>query len=170
MEPNTENLAARLAGSVRGLGVCDALRVELAPVQRAGLEAAVAAVLARRRAELDAAPPDEREELRDELATLERLHPGDAPLVRAGSAGAPGLVLADAAGRPPVGGAPGLVLTGPAALVLELVGAGLAAAVAAVADRAAAARWPALRASPLDALAAWTATALDCRAVEAFGS
>jgi hypothetical protein len=34
-------VAPRLAGSVRGLGVCDVLRVELAPVQRPALDAQI---------------------------------------------------------------------------------------------------------------------------------
>jgi hypothetical protein len=42
--------APRLAGSVRGLGVCDVLRVELEPVQRPGLDAQLAG-LERRLAE-----------------------------------------------------------------------------------------------------------------------
>jgi hypothetical protein len=37
---------AKTAGSVRGLGVCDVLRIELAPVQRAGLELQLAARVA----------------------------------------------------------------------------------------------------------------------------
>jgi hypothetical protein len=167
---------ARLAGTVRGLGVCDVLRVELEPVQRAGLEAqltARTAELEQRREDLEAAGwaradpeaagqeavwgtptgrlRDEDEELRavrDELRVLER--------VREGMSAAP---------EP-------LDLTGPAGLVLELVGACLVSAVgsadARLGEGAPGVTWVGVCERELEAAAAWIRTALDCRAVEAF--
>jgi hypothetical protein len=148
----------REAGSVRGLGVCDALRVELAPVQRAALEAqltARAAALEQRRAALEAAragPHTDDGELtgvRDELRLLTRLR----------------AELPTFAPEP-------FTFTGPAGLVLELVGACLAAAVTCADARLGEGQpgtpWAAACERELEAAAAWIATALDCRAVEEF--
>jgi hypothetical protein len=150
-----------LAGSVRGLGVCDVLRVELAPVQRAGLETqlkARTAALERRRADLETAqraltgPPVNDEELtdvRDELRLLARVR-ADVPAL---------------APEP-------FALTGPAGLVLELVGACLTAAVtcadARLGEGELGAAWTGACERELEAAAAWIRTALDCHAVEAF--
>jgi hypothetical protein len=151
----------RVAGSVRGLGVCDALRVELAPVQRAALEAqltARTAALEQRRAALEAvaractgphANEGELTGVRDELRLLTRLR-AEMP------------TLAPEA----------FTFTGPAGLVLELVGACLAAAVTCADARLGEGRpgapWAAACERELEAAAAWIATALDCRAVEEF--
>jgi hypothetical protein len=146
----------RVAGSVRGLGVCDALRVELAPVQRAALEAQLkvrTAALEQRRAGLEAVAraPDSGEltGVRDELRLLTRLR----------------------AEMPAFAPEP-FTFTGPAGLVLELVGACLAAAVTCADARLGEGRpgapWAAACERELEAAAAWIATALDCRAVEEF--
>jgi hypothetical protein len=146
----------RVAGSVRGLGVCDALRVELAPVQRAALEAQLRArtvALEQRRAALEAVAPAPNDAaltgVRDELRLLTRLRaemPAFAPDT--------------------------FTFTGPAGLVLELVGACLAAAVtcadARLSEGQPGAPWAAACERELEAAAAWIATALDCRAVEEF--
>jgi hypothetical protein len=136
--------------------VCDALRVELAPVQRAALEAQLTArtvALEQRRAALETvarAPGDgELTGVRDELRLLARLR-----------------------AEMPVFAPEPFTFTGPAGLVLELVGACLAAAVTCADARLGEGRpgapWAAACERELEAAAAWIATALDCRAVEEF--
>lgn len=153
--------SARLAGSVRGLGVCDVLRVELAICQLPALRAA----LVDRRAELELEfgvrstspaqvdmPPNETHDedaharLREEHRLLTRL---DASVL--GTASEP------------------VVLIGPAGLVLELVSVALRSAV----DELAAGLGeggphPAAGRAALEAAGAWIVTSLDCRAVEGF--
>lgn len=136
---------ARVAGSVRGLGVCDALRVELAPVQWAGLERGMGervAALERRVGELRrVGEHDELDRARETLRLLLRMK-------------------ADV---------PGSVITGPADLVVELVETCLADAIMRVAERQTGA--PAGRAAwadELEAAGAWIATALDCAVVTEF--
>jgi hypothetical protein len=158
--------AARTAGSARGLGVCDVLRIELEPVQRADLELQLAARVA---------ALERRDGVQVRGAGLERcgVRPGPA-------AGGADCELGEAeeelrllarmrAGVPKCAGRP-FVFVGPAGLVLELVGACLAAAVTSVHARLAAGDPGALSAAgwerELEAAAAWIATALDCRAVE----
>jgi hypothetical protein len=130
----------REAGSVRGLGVCDVLRVELAAVQRRGLEERIAA----RVAEL------ERRERGEEATQALRV----LAQVRAG--------LASRDASP-------LILTGPAGVVLALVDACVADAITRVAAAldGAPPRSPRLT-DQLEAAAAWIGTALDCAAVDAF--
>jgi hypothetical protein len=150
---------ARTAGSARGLGVCDVLRVELSPLQRPGLEgqfAARIAALEQRRAALEAAaqPPGidddaPRRAVVEELRTLRRMR----------------------AALPAWAGA-SVTLVGPAGLVLELVGACLDDAAGRLQDgmgeEVPAAAWSTGTAGALEDVAAWIATTLDCRAVEAF--
>jgi len=150
-----------LSGSVRGLGVCDVLRVELQPVQRAGLEqalAAHAAELERRKAALGlavrqhAAASAERERLGEVAETLR-------------------LLARVRVGLPSRNSSP-LVVTGPADLVLDVVDVCLADAVSRAAERLEAAQGGPPRGSALvgelEAAAAWIATALDCAAVDGF--
>ena len=136
---------ARVVGSVRGLGVCDVLRVELAPVQRGGLEQGLAA----RSAELERRRAVEREQP-EEIAEALRL------LAR----------IRDA--LPPQATSP-VSLIGPAGLVLALVEECVAGTVARLAERLREAPegYGALVAE-LEAAAAWIGTALDCEAVESF--
>lgn len=159
---------AHLAASVRGLGVCDVLRVELAACQHVALQDALAARAAalerqlgalqtrvtergrsRPRARCVDAPPSpdavELAALRAEARTLER--------VRAGV---------------PVHAAGPFTLLAPAGVALELVSACLRAAVVTVAASLDDPRRQAARTVELEAAAAWIATTLDCRAVEAF--
>jgi len=157
MQPDRTADPARHAGSARGLGVCDVLRVELTARHRPGLERALAerAGECRRRAhallaEAQAAtsPSDDPEvlRLREELRLLERIRAG----------------LPD----PPAGA---FLLLGPAGLVLELVADSLRAAVGELAaGLEEGGAHPAADAGPLEAAGAWITTALDCRAVEAF--
>ena len=134
----------RVAGSVRGLGVCDVLRVELEPVQRPGLEAQMTA-FERRRAAVAAAEPERSEATGEALRLLAQMR----------------------AALPPRDGSP-LILSGPAGLVLELVDACLTDAIARVARRLEHAPRRGLIAAELEAAGAWIATALDCAAVEDF--
>ncbi|WP_037502600.1 hypothetical protein [Solirubrobacter soli] len=136
---------ARVAGSVRGLGVCDALRVEVAPAQWAGLERGVGeriAALERRVVELrSAGERDELDRAREALRLLTRMKTD----------------------------LPGSVVTGPADLVVELVETCLADAIARVSERLTAgsprcAGWM----DELEAAGAWVATALDCAVVTEF--
>ena len=148
---------ARLAGTVRGLGVCDVLRVELAACQQSALarelqrRAAVVkgelrALEARRLPRRRSAEESELTRLRTEARVLARVRgalPGDACTP--------------------------FVLVAPAGLVVELVTACLRTVVATLA--AGLGEGPAHSAAavgPLEATAAWIRTALDCRAVEAF--
>ncbi|MDA0159792.1 hypothetical protein OM076_05930 [Solirubrobacter ginsenosidimutans] len=139
---------ARLAGGVRGLGVCDVLRVELDAVQRPGLlEQLTVRTAALERAGSD--PADDAARVREELRVLAR--------VRAG--------LPSSATEP-------FTLTGPAGLVLELVGGCLTSAVAAAHARLGEGEpgvpWVAACERELEAAAAWITTSLECQAVEAF--
>jgi hypothetical protein len=137
------------SGTVHGLGVCDALRIELLPVQlpwlideleemRGPLEEALGC----------ASPGDEAAALRYELRLLRRLR----------------------AQLPPAGHAGPFTLVGPAVMVGEVVRGTLRNVAAALAELAQAR--PAADPEPLRATAAaaaaWTRTCLDCRAVEAF--
>lgn len=195
---------ARLAGSVRGLGVCDVLRAELAPVQRAGLEAELAA----RTADLERPRPDfESDESR--MGGAKRAGPMCADARPSGTASDSARPAGSTSGgvRPasaawfgvadpfadederrdvqaelrllarmhsdlPAASAEPFTLTGPAGLVLEVVGACLVAAVAAADARLGeggrGVPWVAACERELEAAAAWIATALDCRAVEGF--
>jgi hypothetical protein len=151
----------RVAGSVRGLGVCDVLWVELGPVQHAGLEAQLTARIAAREqrgAELTAGraragrqpdPDGELARVHDELRLLTRLRD-----------------------ELPQRGSEPFAFTGPAGLVLELVRACLEAAMSRADARLGLAEPRAPRAGAcereLEAAEAWISTALDCRAVEDF--
>lgn len=140
--------AARVTGSVRGLGVCDVLRVELEPVQWSGLERGMAeriAELERRQDELrregGVAEHDALTRTREVLRLLTRMK------------AAPGRS----------------VVTGPADLVAELVDTCLSDAVARVSERLTSAGGGSPRCSAwmdeLEAAGAWIATALECAAV-----
>ena len=149
--------AAREAGSVRGLGVCDVLRVELDPLQRALIDGRLAAhveTLEARRAtlETDVGNGVTCEELGDvahELRVLARIREA-----------LPGCLHAPFA------------LVGPAGLVSALIAACLAEAVACLerrlADRPATAASSLALEPELRVAGAWIATALDCAAVEGF--
>jgi hypothetical protein len=131
-------VAPRVAGSVRGLGVCDVLRVELEPVQRPVLDAQIAELERRR---LASSAPDTVEVLRLLALMREALPARDDPSP---------------------------VLSGPAGLVLELVDACVTDAVRRVSQRLETAPRRGLVAAELEAAGAWIATALDCAAVEDF--
>jgi hypothetical protein len=135
----------RLAGRVRGLGVCDVFRVELAPSQFAALDCELADRADAVARELRAAPKDQLE-LQAEEDTLvqvrERLpeHPNGP-----------------------------FVLTAPAGLVVELVSACLARAATQLAvDLGDRSTQLAVPTSQLEATSEWISTALDCHAVETF--
>jgi hypothetical protein len=166
--------AARTAGSVRGLGVCDVLRIELEPVQRAGLELQLVSRVA---------ALERRDGIEPQRAGLDRRYIG--PWVGAGERA--GDLVADRdlgevgeelrlltrmrASVPACPHGP-FAFAGPAGLVLGLVGACLAAAVANVHVRLGedgpGALSSAASEADLEEAAAWIATALDCRAVEAY--
>lgn len=155
MHPDRTADPARHAGTARGLGVCDALRVELTARHRPGLEHTLAERTAALRRQLHArvaaaaTPPPEDPEparLREELRLLERMR----------------AALPD----PPAGP---FLLLGPSGLVLELVADSLHAAVGELAaGLQEGGAHPASAAATLEAAGAWITTALDCRAVEAF--
>ena len=155
---------AHLAGSVRGLGVCDVFRVELQACQHAVLTAE----LARRSAALDAA-------IRDRLAALRAR-----PERRAGTgAPAPDAELEDLHAQartlervrdqlPACPDGP-FVVVAPAALAGELVTACLSDTVATLAaGLESGGAHPVTVPSMLRSAAAWIRTALDWQAVEAF--
>ncbi|MDA0184044.1 hypothetical protein OJ997_27295 [Solirubrobacter phytolaccae] len=155
MHPDRTADPAHLAGTARGLGVCDVLRVELTAHHRPALERALAArtgVLehairaraTRSKPSGEAAAPTEDPELprlREELRLLARV----------------GATLPAPAAGP-------FVLLGPAGLVLELVGEALQATV----RELAAGMGSASGTAGLEAARAWITTALDCRAVDGF--
>jgi hypothetical protein len=152
MQVNRTAEAPDVIGSVRGLGVCDVLRIELAPRQRAGLMAQLAGrihILERRYADVEGmlrlapqGPSASRvlEETGDELRLLARIRAS---------------VPAESE-RP-------FAVAGPAGLVLELTRACTAEAMT-----RAAAELDAARPCPdaLEVARAWIATMLDCEAVE----
>jgi hypothetical protein len=150
---------ADLSGSVRGLGVSDALRLELVPLQHARLaeqlEALGAAVESKFAAQQDAAD-SRREEAVDVVAAL-RYERHLAQLMRAG------LDASDA--RAP------FAFVGPTGMVLELVGACLAGVVAELGQRLAGEAADGSQAAldrAMEATAAWLRTFAECRAVERF--
>jgi hypothetical protein len=141
---------ARLAGTVRGLGVCDVLRVELAPCQRPALARELAhraAASSRELAEVQSRARA-RGVRRADTSELNRLR-------------AEARVLAQLRAALPVEPVAPFVLTAPAGLVVELVTACLHAVVERLGEDPEAA-------GPLEAATAWMTTALDCRAVESF--
>jgi hypothetical protein len=153
---------ARLAGTVRGLGVCDVLRVELAACQHAVLDQE----LQRRAAAL-----------RSELGEVEKRGRGRAVGSRRRAGDAAELerlredvrVLARVRASVPRLAQEPFLLVAPAGLVAEVVGTCLRTVVAAVAaglGEGPAHPWAATGA--LEAASAWITTALDCQAVEAF--
>jgi hypothetical protein len=168
---------APVAGSVRGLGVCDVLRVELVPVQRAGLEAQLSvrtAALEQRRAALEAAAGTHADRRSPRRAELDRgaAEPPSTEAAELDQIRDELRILARVREDIPTHAPEPFALTGPAGLVLELVGACLAAAVACadarLAEGAPGTPWAGACERELQAAAAWIATALDCRAVEAF--
>ena len=184
MQADRSAESARLAGSVRGLGVCDALHVELAACQHAAL----VAELGRRAASLDQA-------VRARAAAV-RARPASGPRRRRSAPAADAAELARRRSAPTADAEPdpelarlradarvlarvratlpahapnAFVLTAPAGLALELVAACLHAAVAALgAGLGEGAAHAAASTGRFEATAAWIQTALDCRAVEAF--
>jgi hypothetical protein len=159
MQADRSAETARLVGSVRGLGVCDALRVELTPAHAPGLRA----------------------QLEDRIAAPVRPSPAPpAPWTTPGSAAADHAALAARERRRletlraqlPATAEAGFALVGPADLVLDLVAACLADALAPLLPEPArpVAAWPPAPPACLEAAHAWLATALDCRAVESFGA
>jgi hypothetical protein len=123
--------AARTAGSVRGLGVCDALRIELESVQRAGLELQLEARMAALERRDGIEPP--------RAASERHVGPSFEAGERAGGLGAERelgelgeelRLLTRIRASVPGCAHESFALTGPAGLVLELVGACLAAEVA----------------------------------------
>lgn len=156
---------ARLAGTVRGLGVCDVLRVELSPRQHPALEAEIARRATALQRGIDSAQAKERR--------------GPAPPRRGGASSAEdrelqhlrvqARVLARVRDALPSHPDATFVLTGPAGLVLALVAGCLRCTVAELdAGLGEGTAHPAAGAAQLEAVAAWIATALDCRAVETF--
>ena len=154
MQVNRIAEAPDATGSVRGLGVCDVLRVELAPLQRAELVAQLAArvhALERRHADVEGMlrlGPQGPSALRvlgetdDELRLLNRIRAS---------------LPVDAGER--------FALAGPAGLVLDLTRACAAAAMArAVTELEGARPCP----DELEAAAAWIATMRECEAVESY--
>jgi hypothetical protein len=154
MQVNRTAEAPDATGSVRGLGVCDVLRVELAPLQRAGLVAQLAArahALERRYADVEGmlrlgpqGPSASRVlgETDDELRLLDRIRAS---------------LPADAGER--------FALAGPAGLVLDLMRAcAVAAMTRTVTELEAARGCP----DALEESAAWLATLRECEAVEAY--
>lgn len=157
---------ARLAGSVRGLGVCDVLRAEFAACQHASFERELEerrAVVAQRigaletrersRAQLvrsctDEVPPARPEiaELYVEASALARIH--ESAPQHAGTA---------------------FVVTGPAGLVLEIVQACLKRTLTELVEvLEEACVEPSVRTAELEAAGAWITSTLDCRAVDTF--
>ena len=137
----------RVVGSVRGLGVCDVLRVEFGPEQHAGLVTALAEREAALQAELSALKGS-----RGETAAAQRGQIDEELRLF-------GLIAAEV---PACSHVP-FVVFGPTALLSELVDAALAVAV----ERLSEAIAPPSEAV-LAAAAAWLATGRDCRAVEDF--
>lgn len=147
---------ARLAGSVRGLGVCDVLRVELAACQHTALEQELGRRAAALRRELRALEGRGRARRRSAEADLARLRADARVMSRVREA------LPKHAQQP-------FVLVAPAGLVIEVVTVCLRAAVARLnAGLGEGPAHPAAATEALEAAAAWIATALDCRAVESF--
>ncbi len=152
--------AARLAGSVRGLGVCDVVRIELAAVQRAGLARRVGGLdrgaRARRRTAAAGGAqtvplPDDPElgEVAEQLRLFRRLR---------ASVPEPGDARSCSRARP--GWSPDSSPRGMTDALIDVVawpGEAGGDSLAVVASDA-----------QLEAAAAWIATALDCRAVESF--
>jgi hypothetical protein len=136
--------SAAVTGSVRGLGVCDVLQVELSDVQRPGLARALEARLA----EVAQGAPEDAPGRGDERRLLARLR-----------------------AQLPEDASDAFTLVGPAGLVLGLVHRCLVDAVAALCRALPESGPPSLAAEPAHAAAvaaAWIATALDCRAVERY--
>ena len=143
----------RVAGSVRGLGVCDVLRVELAPVQRAALEAQLGRGPPRSSSDAQRSRPVRPTTASSRAcATSYGSSPGFARrcrrLRRSRSLHRSGGTRARARRRVP--GRGGHVRRRPA-------GRGSTGAP-----------WAAACERELEAAAAWITTALDCRAVEEF--
>jgi hypothetical protein len=150
---------ADVSGWVRGLGVRDALRLALEPVQRPLLAERLAGMTAAFEARLG--PCEDAARSREDAA-LEALAKAHSDLYRARLM-QDGLRASDA--RAP------FAFVGPSAMVLELVKACLSGAVAELAARLGG---ESVEASPrsleraAEAAAAWLRTFLDCRAVENF--
>lgn len=131
--------AAPTTTSVRGLGVCDVLQVELAADQAADVRRALGARIAALRQRLAAADDDERCELQHALRLLEQMHTREPALL------------------------------GPAGLVLELVQACFTDAIAALARQLHTGAEPLPQiAHHTQAAAAWAKTLGDCRAVTSY--
>jgi hypothetical protein len=155
MQSDRSAAPAGASGSVRGLGVCDALRVELIGPQWPGLTRALDA----RIAALARAAPEDAAARTEERRLLVRVRE-----------------------RLPEAPRASFALVGPAGLVLAVVHACVVDAVGALArglEAGAAApgrgvgggvpgSWPAALARDAEAAGAWIATALDCRAVEGY--
>jgi hypothetical protein len=144
MQSDRSAAVAAMSGSVRGLGVCDALHVRLAAAQWEGLVTALDA----RIAALAGGEPDTAAERGEERRLLRRMR----------------------AQLPPAPGAP-FALVGPAGLVLAVVQGCLTEAVDALADGLGdglPAAWPPPLAAKAQAAGAWIATALDCRAIDGY--
>jgi hypothetical protein len=147
---------ATLVGTVRGLGVCDVLRVEFAASQRADLETAMTArieSLRQRIAEfqstdrarlLVSGEEEDSAELCEPLRIIRRLR-DELPTTE----------------RP-------FTVIGPAGIVLELVADGVVAVIGRTSVAFEGLSWSRVARLDLAAVQAWLQTALDCRAVESF--
>jgi hypothetical protein len=144
MQSDRSAAVAATSGSVRGLGVCDALHVRLAGVQLAGLVQALEA----RIAALAGGAPEDAAARGEERRLLSRM--------RAQLPDGPGGWFA---------------LVGPAGLVAEVVQACVVEAVQALArglGEGVPGTWSPELVDHAGGASAWIATALDCRAVEAY--
>jgi hypothetical protein len=152
---------AALSGSVRGAGVCDVLRVELQPVQRALLVERTDAIQSSLQDELarQAAAPEPRNQRETEALRLARNELRLLELLQA---------------RLPAGGVDGpFELVGPADMVTRLARECVGIAAERLADLVGAdsERGPKTRErliAAATAAAAWVRTFVDCQAVEDF--
>lgn len=136
MQTHRSATPAPMSTSVRGLGVCDVLEVELTPEQLESLQGVLDAHIAALQYVLPTLVASELREAHHALRLLQRMRPGTNSLV------------------------------GPAGLVLELVKACVDASVNTLARRVEDAGDPAALDHGSRLAAAWTRTLADCRAVE----
>lgn len=157
---------SRLAGSVRGLGVCDVLRAEFAACQHASFERELEqrrAVVAQR---IGALETGERSRTRLVRPRTDEVSP---PLPELAELHVESSVLARIHENAPRHVATAFVVTGPAGLVLEIVEACLKRTLTELVETLGrTCDEPSARTAQLEAAGAWIASALDCRAVETF--
>jgi hypothetical protein len=142
MQTNRTEDTPALAGGVRGLGLSDALRVELQPVQVPWLIDALDAMRRPVEEALRRAHGDEREERAYELRLLRMMRAGPA----AAEASAP------------------VAFIGPSGMVVDAVRAAMRSAIAVLGELDDAGDAERLR-QTAEAAAAWVRTYLECRAI-----